>query len=316
MSRRLISPVEGTFELPELLPRYVFALALSSGMTLTTCFSVFKWKNVRTDAGHGTMFMVFFCWFIWSFASLCRTFVVFTNTKMEDSLEIPAIRYLTIVTEVFFDAISMWFMVATYEFQRRALSPRTDRSHRACLRWYLLIIGGITLSLLFALVAIEHAGTTVVGHDEFDPDEAQALTALILAKLSWVSWGVRCLSVIYPVCIALWLHLRRDRLRMVGLPRALTLIVLFYFILNAPYLIIDTMDTQGRLHLTNERRTILRGLTKTVSYLSGVAISIVMGCAIRGFDSFYHARRSFLSKSIDTSQSVYVMSPAGSQSPQ
>ncbi|KAH9099179.1 hypothetical protein LEN26_016258 [Aphanomyces euteiches] len=285
-SRQLLARISGVQEAEGMLFRYVSILAGSAGMTLCTCFTVFKWDNVLHDAGHGTMFMVFFCWFVWSAASLGRTIIIYMNGRQDTLLHDPT-RQITFVTEVFFDAISMWFMVAAYEFQRRALSPRTEQIHRACLRWYLLIIGSLCLALFISLVAAEHSGSVVNSDGLVVPRSAN-----LLVKLSWFSWGLRCLAVGYPACVALWLKLRRNHLKLQGLPKALSLIVLFFFFLNTPFLIVEPLFTYHILDYANDRSMKFLGIMRTLTYISGVAISVVMGFSIRGFDTFYNSRRS------------------------
>ncbi|KAF0711349.1 Aste57867_5316 [Aphanomyces stellatus] len=288
-------------------------------MTLCTCFTVFKWENVKSDAGHGTMFMVFFCWFVWSVATLCRTLVVYTNDRI-DSLEHLTIRHLTFVTETFFNAISLWFMVAAYEFQRRALCPRNERSHRTCLTWYMLLIGGVSIGILVALLVIEYAGTMVQGVLSANPTKSVALSAVMLTKISWVSWGLRCLAVIYPAAVACWLNLRRDHLKFQGLPKALSLIVFYFLVMNAPYLVVDPLLDVDEFPTVQDKDHAMKllGIMRTLSYFSGVAISFVMGFSVQGFDAFYNARRSSLTaKSFQLSMSrnsLFVLSDSISRS--
>ncbi|ETW07264.1 hypothetical protein H310_01828 [Aphanomyces invadans] len=281
--RDLHNDVEGLDVPIELLPRYVVVLALSAGMTLMTCTTVFKWDNVKRDAGHGTMFMVFLCWFFWSMTALLRTFVVF-ETGQVDTLGNASIRRISFLSEVFFNAISMWFMVASYEFQRRALHPRTPRSHHQCLIWYMLMIGGLSLTMLVALVVVDYTGNRL--HNQ-RTGQLEPVSAHLLSKLSWGTWALRWLAIVYPALTAFWLNRRRDRLQVEGLPRALTLIVLSFFALNLPYLMIDTLVELDVLDMDTDMGLKIRGLSKTISYLSGVAISLVMGFSVRGFDKFY-----------------------------
>ncbi|RHY04324.1 hypothetical protein DYB36_009114 [Aphanomyces astaci] len=281
--RGLHNEVDGSTQPIELLPRYVFVLALSAGMTLCTLTTVFKWDNVKRDAGHGTMFMVFFCWFVWSVSVLCNTFVVFATGQV-DTLANSTIRRISFLSEVFFNAISMWFMVASYEFQRRALHPRTPRSNHACLIWYMLAIGGVSVAMLVALAVVEYVGSAVVSADG---SHMGPVSALLLSRLSWGTWGLRWLAVVYPAAMAFWLNLRRDRLLVQGLPKALTLIVVCFFVLNLPYLVLDTLVELDMLQLDSNMGLKVRGLSKTVSYTSGVAISLVMGFSVRGYDAFY-----------------------------
>ncbi|KAF0716113.1 Aste57867_3021 [Aphanomyces stellatus] len=309
MPRHLLTSVDGSTENFAMLFRYTATLAASAGMTLCTCLAVFKWENVKRDAGHGTMFMVFFCWFFWSFATLYRTFLVFGKNGL-DTLEDVHIRRMTFITETFFNAISLWFILAAYEFQRRALSPRSPRSHHTCLITYMLVVGGLSLALLLTLVIIDHGGQTVTGLDAKDPTEAEPYSAVVLTHLSWATWCIRCIAVGYPAVVALWLDLRRDMLPVAGLPKALSLTVLFFFVLNTPYLVIDPLFVFGVLDVDVHNRVL--GLMKTFSYLSGVAISVVMGLSIRGFDAFYHAndprRSSGLSRAVEPHDSLFVFS--------
>ncbi|KAF0708479.1 Aste57867_6339 [Aphanomyces stellatus] len=145
-----------------------------------------------------------------------------------------------------------------------------------------------------------------------NPTKSVALSAVMLTKISWVSWGLRCLAVIYPAAVACWLNLRRDHLKFQGLPKALSLIVFYFLVMNAPYLVVDPL-LDLKMHLFSEDHAMkLLGFMRTLSYFSGVAISFVMGFSVQGFDKFYNARRSSLTtKSFELSMSrnsLFVLS--------
>ncbi|RQM28278.1 hypothetical protein B5M09_007824 [Aphanomyces astaci] len=288
MSRLLLTSVDGMYEVDAMLFRYTATLAGSAGMTLTACIVVFQWDKVKRDAGYGTMFMVFLCWFLWSSTTLVRTVVVFLNNSL-DTLEHDTIRHMTFLTETFFNAISMWLIAAAYECQRRALTPRTtERSHRVCLVAYMSVIGVLSMMFLVSLVVLDRSGATVTGLDVVDATEAEPVAGVVLARLSWFTWSLRCVAVGYPALVALWLKLRRHRLQFTGLPKAVSWIVLFLFVLNTPYLVIDPLFVVGVLDPSAHIRIL--GLMKTFTYMSGIAISFVMGFAVRGFDAFYNSK--------------------------
>ncbi|CAK4066327.1 unnamed protein product [Aphanomyces euteiches] len=307
MPRLLLTSVNGIDELDGMLFRFVAILSGSAGMTLCTCFTVFKWNKVKSDAGHGTMFMVFFCWFFWSAGMLCRTLLVFMNNR-RDTLEHPSIRRMTFLTETFFNATSLWFIAAAYEFQRRALHPRVPRSHRVCLSSYMIVIGGVSMATLAALIVLDQGGQSVQVVDATTHKiELEPLSAIFLSRLSWGSWCIRCVAVGYPAAVALWLEMRRDRLRFKGLPKALSLIVLFFFVLNTPYLIISPLFAFNVLDPSTNVRVL--GVMKTFSYMSGIAISVVMGLSVRGFDAFYNMEdRPSVSCPSSAHDSLFVLS--------
>ncbi|RQM21751.1 hypothetical protein B5M09_009467 [Aphanomyces astaci] len=290
-SRHLLTHVEGPQEAEGMLFRYVATLAISSGMTVCTCFTVFKWENVTRDAGHGTMFMVFFCWFIWSVCALVRTVVVYMNARL-DTLDHAATRHVSFFTETFFNAISLWFVVAAYEFQRRALSPRTTRSHKQCLMWYMVVIGGVSVAMVVSLIVVECSAWTVAYFDHSVP-----MSAVLLTNLSWATWGLRCFSIVYAGAVAVWLNLRRDRLKLAGLPKALSQIVVFFCVLNTPFLVVDPLLDYDVIKASEVSGMRVLGLMRTLSYFGGIAMSFVMGFSVRGFDSFYHSRRSSVTSS-------------------
>ncbi|KAF0698481.1 Aste57867_10904 [Aphanomyces stellatus] len=262
-----------------MLSVYVIVLSLSAGMTLCTCFSVFKWKNVTRDAGHGTMFMVFFCWFVWSIAMLGLTCTAFINDR-STSWEAPLARHLGFITETFFNSISLWFTAAAYELQRRALHPRSSTSHRASLTCYMLLIGGSSFVLLATLVVIDYTCGSI------DPTDALQWSSVILSAISWGTWGIRAMSVLYPAALALWLARRRCDSRQ-GLPKALSHTVLLFFALNTPYLILGPLVALDVIPSATVATGL--GLVKALSFGSGIAISVVLGLSIRGFDAFYHS---------------------------
>ncbi|RHZ33697.1 hypothetical protein DYB37_013172 [Aphanomyces astaci] len=290
-SRHLLTHVEGPQEAEGMLFRYVATLAISSGMTVCTCFTVFKWENVTRDAGHGTMFMVFFCWFIWSVCALVRTVVVYMNARL-DTLDHAATRHVSFFTETFFNAISLWFVVAAYEFQRRALSPRTTRSHKQCLMWYMVVIGGVSVAMVVSLIVVECSAWTVAYFDHSVP-----MSAVLLTNLSWATWGLRCFSIVYAGAVAVWLNLRRDRLKLAGLPKALSQIVVFFCVLNTPFLVVDPLLDYDVIKASEVSGMRVLGLMRTLSYFGGIAMSFVMGFSVRGFDSFYHSQRSSVTSS-------------------
>ncbi|RHY26547.1 hypothetical protein DYB32_007511 [Aphanomyces invadans] len=271
-----------------MLFRYTTILAGSAGMTLAACVCVFKWDSVKRDAGHGTMFMVFFCWFTWSSASLVRTLFVYSNNGL-DTTEHPRIRNMTFITETLFNATSMWLIAAMYECKRRAMAPRiTARSHRRCLVAYMSVISGLSLIFYISMVIVDRSGATVAGFDPNDPNEEEPLAAIALSKFAWATWGLRCLAVVFLALVTIWLESQRDRLQFVALPKALSWIVLVLVVLNMPYLVIDALIGLDVLHPSNDMR--FMGIMKTFTYMSGIAMSAAMGLAVRGFDAFFNSK--------------------------
>ncbi|KAF0694172.1 Aste57867_14932 [Aphanomyces stellatus] len=266
---------------------YTVALAMSAGMSMATCATVFKWADVMRDAGHGTMFMAFVCMCLWSISSLMRIIAVYLNDR-DDTLANRTILNLSIPTEVFYNAASFWFALIAYEIQRRALRPRTASSNRTAMIWYTAVIFGAAAVLLASLFVLD-CFNVIVDDDDEGIVEQKRLVRYILEHVSWVTQGIRSAAVLYAGGMALWLYRKRGLVAFEKLPRALLGIVTLFFLLNVPDLIVDPLcDFKV---IDTDVYPFMPSVVKFIKFSVGGAISLLMGGSVAGFDVFFHVAR-------------------------
>ncbi|KAF0694174.1 Aste57867_14934 [Aphanomyces stellatus] len=286
MVRRLHGSGDAWKDPLPMLPWYTLALALSAGMSLGTCFTVFKRANVMRDAGHGTMFMTCVCLGLWSIASLTRTFAIFMHDR-SDNLELPPILHTSIATEVLFNATSIWFVLVAYEIQRRALRPRTDSSNRTAMFWYTTVVYGITAALLVAFVVLEGSSFQLLVDDgDGRGPQPESLVLFIIERVSWVTHIIRTASVLFIGGMAAWLFLKRRQVVFRKMPGGLLLIVTLFSLLHLPYIVIHPLcDTKV---IDVERHPMLPSVAKLVTFSTGAVVSLLMGLSVASFDAFFH----------------------------
>ncbi|ETV84525.1 hypothetical protein H257_03705 [Aphanomyces astaci] len=287
--RQLHGTTEETEPVAMLLP-YTLALTMSAGMSLATCFTVFKWTNVMRDAGHGTMFMVFASEGLWSLLSLARMVGVYINNRLS-TLEYGPILHMTISSEIFFNTTSLWFMAVAYEIQRRALNARSVQSSRVAMTWYTTVIFGLTLVMHITMTLLELLDVKIPITTNNGDVEMQHLVDHVLNYMTWFTWGTRSVSVVFAGLVALWLYWQRARVSFHRLPTALMWIVSLFFVLNMPYLVQHTLRDVGVIE-PNESPMLTSAL-KCATFLHGAIISVIMGQAVGGFDVFFHVSRQF-----------------------
>ncbi|KAH9157637.1 hypothetical protein LEN26_003174 [Aphanomyces euteiches] len=282
--RRLQVSVDGHFESASMLPIYVLSLSLSAGMCLSTCIFVFKWKQIWRDAGHGTMFMMFACLCLWSLMTLARVFVVFCNYSFWDNLEDETLLAISIGTEMLFNAISMWFALAVYELYRRAVRPRSSEQSQRALKWYIGIIYTIGLAFVTAMALLCYEGVRFLAED----GEMDLIASWILSYMTWGTWGIRLLSLIYGASVATSMYCQRHHIQLARLPINVLVIVGLFVLLNLPYLIMAPVsEYESVSHIRVVEWPFLLKLLRACTHSSGAIISVLMGVSIKGFDAFY-----------------------------
>ncbi|KAG9408520.1 hypothetical protein AC1031_020378 [Aphanomyces cochlioides] len=285
--RQLLTDVDGIIEHELMLPVYVVALSLSTGMCITTCSCVFKWTNVWRDPGHGTMFMLFLMLGLWSFSLLLITYAVFLNYR-SDSLEHPLTLNFSIASEALFVATSLWLLVAMYEVRRRVMNPRPSflaaQNH---MRWYCLVVYGFTLVLVIALVVFSQTHLTYTA-----PDGGQdSLVSWVVSYITWGTWALRLVSLLYAAIVAVVLQCSKKRV--INQPRGLLAIVIIFFLLNMPYLVIAPMaEICARTNAPTGPIDSPWALSimKALTFCSGIIMSFIMGISVGSFDAFYAAK--------------------------
>ncbi|CAK4076818.1 unnamed protein product [Aphanomyces euteiches] len=276
-----------------MMPVYVVALSLSAGMCFATCMIVFKWSNIWRDAGQGTMFMMFVCLCLWSALTLARTFVVFSGVDNWDSLELPDVLSVSIGTETLFNAVSMWFALSAYELYRRAVRPRLQHQSQRILKLYSGVVYSVALIFIATVVTMERLQIRFLARDGGN----DLVASWILCYMTWGTWGIHLLSLLYGAVIAISLFCQRHQLQLAKLPMALLVIVGLFFLLNMPYLIVAPLsEYESTSDVTIVEWPIMLKLLRAMTYSSGAVISVIMGVSIRGFDAFYAPTASSQSK--------------------
>ncbi|CAK4078782.1 unnamed protein product [Aphanomyces euteiches] len=303
LTRQLHGSGDEIEEPPYMILLYVMALSMSAGMSFSTCFAVFKWRDVVHDAGHGSTYMVFLCLGLWSSIGLARVIVVFLNDR-EDTLENSTVLYLSIPFEILFNATSLWFIVVAHEIKRRAL--HTGASYSQCNRMtvYSSCIFGLALCMLVILMAL-NSSHMMVEEVEYGKPKQVKLVVYAVDIMSWVTMSIRISAVLYGGAVALWLYWKRDRVAMRKLPMALVWIAGLFCILNTPYLLIEPFYDWNIIPA--ERFPATPSIVKFLTYTSGAILSLVMGLSVAGFDAFFgvYQRTSLSAK---TQEELFVLS--------
>ncbi|ETW00739.1 hypothetical protein H310_07287 [Aphanomyces invadans] len=278
---------------------YTAALSMSVGMSLASCFTVFKWSDVMRDAGHGAMFMVFVSEGLWSIMSLVRNFAVYFNDR-QDTMDSSTILRLSVPCEVFFNATSLWFILIAYEIHRRALRPRSERSSRAAMLRYCIGIYGIAACLMATLFILDVTGFQI---EELDDDtgkpKKEPIAEFVLGNLSWATWGIRFASVLFAGAMAVQLFRKKHHVAYQKLPMALVWIVVVFCLLNTPYLVLEPLCDFEVIHIAGIPW--MPSALKCATYLHGAVIAVILGQSVAGFDLFFQVRRRIRrpSKAID-----------------
>ncbi|KAF0689819.1 Aste57867_18731 [Aphanomyces stellatus] len=163
---------ENSNQIPAMLVLYTVTLCLSASMTLTACATVFKWRVVRASPNHATIFMLFVTLGLWSLSALVNVLLVFAGNGVPPGGRPGSFRgpprgsppkgigyvlYSSAVTDMFFNATSLWWILATYEFQRFVWRPRrlAPRASRNVMLWYNIVVQTISLGYIVSIVVYE-----------------------------------------------------------------------------------------------------------------------------------------------------------------
>ncbi|KAF0698912.1 Aste57867_10476 [Aphanomyces stellatus] len=325
MPRSLLSDVDGRYEHASMLLVDIAALSLSAGMCFATCFAVFKWSNVFRDAGHGTTFMFFFSLCLWSTVMLIDTIAVFLHDRL-DTYEDSVIFYASVAAEALFNAISMWFSLAVFEFRRRVLHPpRSLLASRTLMQRYCIAVFGVALALMATLTILDLLDLKYHAPDGADDQ----LAAWDLGYISWGTWGIRLTALLYAIFVALSLRccVRRPSPHLhltlnhqtkppVQVPLALVVIVALFVVLNLPYLIVAPLQA----YRDEVKDSVLDSawalsIMKALTFASGAATSVIMGASIAGFDAFYAPHNERAKEGAPTGlrpPSFFVLADSGS----
>ncbi|KDO18062.1 hypothetical protein SPRG_16424 [Saprolegnia parasitica CBS 223.65] len=275
----------------EMIMLYTVALALSSSMCFVTCLTVFKWTSVTANACHGTFFMFFVSKGLWFFVRLVYTFSIYLNGRVPN-LRIATILFSRVVSDSCTIAACSWFIASVYELQRWVFRPRSAIESRRAMRRYNLTCYGLALLYLLPVGTVSYVELTE--HDE--PQENDLTTTLYYTAM--VIFGIRLVSIVYPLGVAVALHLRGDDIKdSIGDAvldghsfRNIRLVVTVFCVLNVPFLFVDShlfsLDTMG-----SSTAVILRACFRMLPYSSGAATSFIMGYYLTGFDEFYKVKR-------------------------
>ncbi|RHY27350.1 hypothetical protein DYB32_008077 [Aphanomyces invadans] len=290
------------------------ALALSASMTLTACATVFKWKSVRKHATHSTMFMVFLSLGLWSLSTLVRIVLIYTGidpgppkppigppppgfTPPPPPLGVKVILYTTLVTDMFFNATSLWCILATYEFQRWVWRPRLVHE-RKTLRWYHLFVQACCVAQVVAVTTVDVlwvpppppairplgvAGGSppgLGGPGKLPPPPAQ----LLMENIFWTIFCVRWVAVLYPVVLGIVLACS-PKARGLNRTQSVHVFVLLLVALNVPYLVVEPLFDFGILNKTE--MLLLYSVSKFATYCSGVGMVNLLGLYLVDFDVLY-----------------------------
>ncbi|KAF0689823.1 Aste57867_18735 [Aphanomyces stellatus] len=272
-------------ESPAMLCFNTVALMLSASMTLTACCTVFKWSSVRRNPAHGTLCLVFLSLGLWSFSLLIS--ILFTHSfKPYELMRLhkKSLIYLTAVSDMFFNATSLWCLLATYEFQRFVWLPVPRRRRRRAMVWYILGVHAIGLAYLVAVVFVETNHPIAAVKFPLRVTDAPPPILALVDAFFWVFYAVRWLAVVYPVVLGVVFGIHQ-RSAMTKRSRSIVLFVTLLVGLNLPYLVLDPLFTQGVLSVKTQIN--LFGISKLATYCSGVGMVYVLGLYLGDFDQYY-----------------------------
>ncbi|RLO01595.1 hypothetical protein DYB28_015488 [Aphanomyces astaci] len=293
---------------PAMLFFNCIALSLSVSMTLMACATVFRWATVRKCPNHGTLFMVFFSLGMWAMAKLVLLVLVETLSGRDMWIGRPPVMYATLVSDLFFNATSLWFIFATYEFQRWVWRRR--RHARYVLVRYQLVVVAICIAHAVSLIVVDRQNppsssygwrrlnnTTPSIPGAPPPSRAPRRsrpTLDLMEYLFWTVYSIRWLAVLYIVVVGLVFSCRKeydgahysgDQHKHMHRSRSSQLFVLLLLLLNLPYLVLEPLFDFGILDKAT--MLIVFSLSKCAMYLSGVGMVNLLGLYLTDFDALY-----------------------------
>ncbi|ETV99474.1 hypothetical protein H310_08152 [Aphanomyces invadans] len=291
---------------PAMLFADCMVLCLSVSMTLTACATVFRWATVRKSPNHGTLFMMFLCLGLWSMAKLVLVLLVDTYSDLWIGRQ--SIMYATMVSELFFNATSLWCMFATYEFQRWVWRRR-QHARFVLLRYHIVVLA-VCVAHAVSLVVVDvqnppkykdgwrrqnttadglrwtENGTKVPQRTPWKPPP----TLDLMEYSFWAVYSIRWAAVLYIVVVGAVFSLRTERRHTQNQTHARRwktsrVFVLVLLVLNTPYLVFEPLFDFDVLDKTT--LLLMFSLSKTASYLSGVGMVNLLGLYLIDFDTLY-----------------------------
>ncbi|KAF0689824.1 Aste57867_18736 [Aphanomyces stellatus] len=263
------------------------ALMLSASMTLTACCTVFKWSSVRRNPAHGTLFLVFLSLGLWSLSQLAYTFLTHAYAPMVLwRTHNQSFVYITAISDMFFNATSLWCLLATYEFQRFVWQPRLAHPRHSTspiMVWYVVVVHAIGVAYVVGIFVLERqdAPSAAVGGPRRSNWTHRPVIIFMDASF-WVFYAVRWLAVVYPIVLGAVFY---PRAAMTQRIRSIVLFVTLLVGLNLPYLVLDLLFTQGVLDQKTDID--LYAMSKLATYFNGVGMVHILSLYMSDFDHLY-----------------------------
>ncbi|KAF0689820.1 Aste57867_18732 [Aphanomyces stellatus] len=329
---------ENSNQIPAMLVLYTITLGLSASMTLTACATVFKWRVVKASPNHATIFMLFVTLGLWSLSALVNVLLVFAGNGVPPGGRPGCMRspprgpppkgigyvlYSSAVTDMLFNATSLWWILATYEFQRFVWRPRrlAPRASRNVMLWYNMFVQTVSLGYILAVVmdgvlhplpsfspdapwgnaSVTRNGSRPGGGPPMFPFPPTNMTdgsqggpphrppplQFTMGNLFYAAYGIRWLAVLYPLCVGFWFA-RDRRQHTSALARSVKSVALFVSLLvlvNVPALVLVGLFDFGLMD--KEDLFFTYSLSKAGSYAIGAGLAIVLGLYLKDFDALY-----------------------------